>query len=66
LSDKLYKYAAIQSRNEGGYYNSVILNEAYVIGANRNKYLNIISLLILAMAIGGISLHIVARIINKK
>jgi hypothetical protein len=66
LRDKLYKYATIQSRNEGGYYNSVILNEAYVIGANRNKYLNIISLLILGMAIGGISLHILARIINKK
>ncbi|MBI9068940.1 MAG: cytochrome c3 family protein [Salinivirgaceae bacterium] len=66
LRDKLYKYAAQQSRSDNGYYNSVILNEAYVIGANRNKYLNIISLLFFGAALLGISIHIIFRIIKKK
>jgi len=66
LRDKLYKYAVKQSRSDQGYYNSVILNEAYVIGANRNRYLNWISLIILGATLGGIFIHIIMRIIKKK
>jgi hypothetical protein len=66
LRSKLYKYAAHEARSDNGYYNSVFLNEAYVIGANRNKYLNILSLLFFAATLGGISFHVVARILKKK
>ena len=66
LRDKLYKYAARQARTDKGFYNSVILNEAYVIGANRNRYFNIISIIIFAMTLGGIGIHTLIRIIKKK
>ena len=66
LRSKLYKYTVMESRTDQGYYNSVILNEAYVIGANRNKYLNILSLAIFGLTLLGISIHTITRIINKK
>ncbi len=66
LRTKLYKYHAEESRGDQGYYNAVILNEAYVIGANRNRYLNILSLLFFGLALSGIGVHIVARILKKK
>lgn len=66
LRTKLYKYHAEESRVDQGYYNAVILNEAYVIGANRNRYLNILSLLFFGLALSGIGVHIVARILKKK
>jgi hypothetical protein len=66
LRTKLYKYHAEESRVDQGYYNAVILNEAYVIGANRNRYLNLLSLMFFGLALSGIGVHIVARIIKKK
>lgn len=66
LRDKLYKYSAQQLRSNKGYYNAVFLNEAYVIGANRNKIINIISILIFGAALLGISIHIGLRILKKK
>lgn len=65
LSNKLYKYKRVSGRSSG-FYNDVILNDAYVVGANRNKYLNNISLLIFALTFGGILTHIIVRIIKKK
>ncbi|PLX25240.1 MAG: hypothetical protein C0599_00945 [Salinivirgaceae bacterium] len=65
LSNKLYKYEKAKDP-KGGFYNTVILNDSYVIGANRNKYLNNISLLIFALTFGGIFIHIVMRIIKRK
>lgn len=49
-----------------GFENGAILNSSYVIGANRNEYLNIISLIILALVLGGILIHVTFRIITKK
>ena len=66
LSAKLYKYSAMQMRSDQGYYNAVFLNESYVIGANRNKILNILSLVIFGAALLGISIHVGFRIIKKK
>nr|NQU89063.1 cytochrome c3 family protein [Bacteroidota bacterium] len=43
LMASLYKYEASKYMTEAGYFNAAILNEAYVIGANRNYFLNIIS-----------------------
>ncbi|ALO15059.1 cytochrome c nitrite reductase pentaheme subunit [Salinivirga cyanobacteriivorans] len=64
LSNKLYKYKRTSDRSSG-FYNDVILNEAYVVGANRNKHLNNISLLIFALTFGGILVHIIMRIVKR-
>lgn len=65
LQVKLYKYLSLESRSENG-INASLKNEAYVIGANRNKLLNIASLLIFGIALGGIALHTIVRIIKRK
>lgn len=64
LQAKLYKYLSQESRGEG--INASLKNEAYVIGANRNKLLNIASLIIFGMALCGIALHTTIRIIKRK
>lgn len=66
LMASLYKHEAKESRSKYGFINGVILNEAYVIGANRNTILSFAGILLFIMVLGGISIHIVARIIFKK
>lgn len=61
LMASLYKFSAKEDRRDG-FVNGIILNESYVIGANRNKYLNIISLIILAGVVAGIGVHIFFRL----
>jgi len=64
LMASLYKYQNIEARKERGFLNSVILNEAYVIGANRNEYLNLISFIVFGITVVGILIHIIMRIIK--
>ena len=66
LMASLYKHEAKESRRKYGFINGVILNEAYVIGANRNTTLSFIGILLFILTMTGISIHIVARIIFKK
>jgi hypothetical protein len=66
LMASLYKHEVKESRRKYGFINGVILNEAYVIGANRNEVLSFAGILLFFMVLGGISVHIVARIIFKK
>jgi hypothetical protein len=66
LMASLYRHEAKESRKNYGFINGVILNEAYVIGANRNEVLSFAGLLLFFLLLGGISVHIVARIIYKK
>jgi hypothetical protein len=66
LMASLYKFESKEKRHDG-FFNGIILNESYVIGANRNQYLNILSILILAGVIGVIIIHIAFRIrANRK
>jgi len=65
LMASLYKFQAKEQRRDG-FFNGIILNESYVIGANRNKYLNILSLVIFGMVILIIGVHIYFRIIKEK
>ncbi len=62
LMSSLYKYQNIESRRSRGTLNAIILNEAYVIGANRNIYLNIMSIVIFGMTLLGVFIHIIFRI----
>ena len=64
LMASLYKFQSRERRRDG-FFNGVILNESYVIGANRNEYLNILSLIILGCIMIIIGIHIFFRTIKK-
>ena len=61
LMASLYKFESKAQRRDG-FFNGIILNSSYVIGANRNEYLNLLSLIIFIVVIGVIVIHIVFRI----
>lgn len=61
LRVRLYRHLVEQERETAGFINSVILNEAYVIGATRNRYLDLAFGLAAAVTVGGIALHGLAR-----
>lgn len=65
LMASLYRYESMEQR-EDGFLNGVIMNESFVIGANRNRYLNYISVAVLAMVLAGVAFHIFLRIKNKR
>jgi hypothetical protein len=65
LMATLYKFQSKEQR-QSGFLNGVILNESYVIGANRNEFLNLISFLILAVTLTVIFIHIFFRIRMRK
>ncbi|RUT79911.1 cytochrome c3 family protein [Ancylomarina longa] len=62
LMASLYKYQSLESRKERGFLNAVILNNSYVIGANRNQYLNKLSLILFGLLLLGIAIHTLFRI----
>lgn len=64
LMASLYKFESKAQRRDG-FFNGIILNESYVIGANRNEYLNLLSLIIFIGVIGIIGIHILFRIRKK-
>ncbi len=65
LMASLYKHQAKEQRNKAGFFNAVFLGDFYVIGANRNYYLNLISLMIFGFTLLGICIHIIFRILKK-
>ena len=65
LLASLYKYQTKERRNKLGFVNAAILNNSYIIGANRNYYLNVISIVLFGMVIFGIGIHAILRIIKK-
>ncbi|MFC2107645.1 hypothetical protein ACFLRY_04860, partial [Bacteroidota bacterium] len=62
LLSSLYKFRAKEKRNAVGFVNASILEEAYIIGANRNYYLNVISLVLFGLVLIGIIFHASLRI----
>lgn len=65
LMASLYKYQAQESRRKYGFFNAAILSDSYIIGANRNLYLNILSAAIFGIIIFLILIHAILRIILK-
>lgn len=65
LQASLYKYQNISSRSGDGGLGTIFNNQHYVIGAFSNDTLDLILLLILLGTVGGISFHIILRIIKK-
>jgi hypothetical protein len=66
LLASLYKYQAKEKREKQGFLNGAILTETYVIGANRNYFLNMASLGIFGLVIIGLIIHAVLRKIYSK
>ncbi|HLN21571.1 MAG TPA: cytochrome c3 family protein [Bacteroidales bacterium] len=60
LMASLYKFKSKEQRKDG-FFNGIILNESYVIGANRNEYLNKLSLIIFAAVMAVIIVHVYLR-----
>ncbi|MFC2116491.1 hypothetical protein ACFLTU_08440 [Bacteroidota bacterium] len=65
LMATLYKFQSKEARGEYGFINAVVFNNSFVIGANRNYFLNVISLIIFGFCCFGVMIHIVFRIVNK-
>lgn len=65
LMASLYKHVIRKTKAEVGFVNAVILSEAYVIGANRNEYLNIISIVGFIVVFVVVAAHALLRIIFK-
>jgi len=62
LMASLYKYQVKESRSTRGFFSTVFSEKSYVIGANRNFYLNVISLVLMGLVIIGIIIHVILRI----
>lgn len=65
LLSTLYKFQSKEARREYGFLNAVIMNNAYVTGANRNYILSITSLVIIGLVFAGILVHIIFRMRNR-
>lgn len=65
LMASLYKFQSRQSRSEIGFLNATILNNSYIISANRNPFLNKISLIFFGLVVLIIIIHAILRIILK-
>ena len=66
LLSSLYKYQSIENRKELGFVNGIILNNSYVIGANRNRFLNVTSQALLGLVIGILIIHVILRVVIFK
>ncbi len=66
LKASLYKYQNIQARSEEGKLGALISNEAYIIGANQNPFLKLISWIIFGITLFAIALHWIFRTIKRK
>ncbi|HKL66594.1 MAG TPA: hypothetical protein VJ877_01785, partial [Bacteroidales bacterium] len=65
LLASLYKFRSQEFRSEVGFLNGVILNQSYVIGANRNVILNILSVVIFGAVILVIAVHVFFRVLRR-
>ncbi len=66
LMVSLYKYQSKENRTRAGFLNAIILNNAFVIGANRNIVLNKISSIAFFATLGLLLLHLIFRMNYKK
>lgn len=62
LLASLYKFQAVENRSKFGFFNAETLSDAYIIGANRNYYLNVISGIIFGLVLLIILIHTILRI----
>lgn len=66
LLASLYKHQIVERRNRYGFFNAAITSDAYIIGANRNYFFNVISIVIFGLVLLGIAIHATLRYINYR
>jgi len=65
LIHTLYKYQLEQQVTENGIFSALVSSRKFAVGTNPSPMLNLISLIILALAVGVIAIHTIIRIIKK-
>lgn len=65
LTASLYKFQAKEERSKLGFFNASLMGDSYIIGANRNYYLNVISIFLYGFALLVILIHVIFRITKK-
>lgn len=65
LLASLYKFRAKENRSKYGFFNAAMLSDGYVIGANRNVYLNYLSGIIFGFVMLIVIIHAVLRFLSK-
>ena len=65
LMASLYKFKAQETRENYGFLNAAILSDTYIIGANRNIYLNALSWTVFGLVMLLIFIHVIFRIVTK-
>jgi len=58
----LYKHQVKEARNKYGFFNAIVKNDVFLIGANRSEIINLISLIMFGLTFAGIFVHILLRI----
>jgi hypothetical protein len=66
LMTSLYRYQSLENKKKFGFYNASLLNESYVIGATRNHWLNVFTIVVFALSILVIITHAIILRISKK
>jgi hypothetical protein len=66
LLTSLYKLQFTDERSLTGFSNAAMLEESYIIGANRNYYLNRLSLILFGFTIIFVLIHALLRLIIKR
>lgn len=66
LMASLYKHQIQERRSKYGFFNPSITGEAYIIGANRNYYFNVISAVIFGLVLLGIAIHASLRFVHNR
>jgi hypothetical protein len=61
LLTTLYRHRTTESRQNTGFINSVVFNEAYIIGMTRNIFFDWVSNILFALVLLGISGHAILR-----
>jgi len=57
LVSKLYAYLSWKERAERGWLNAVLFNNAYLVGATRNRWLDWATLALTSMTVVGVAIH---------
>ena len=65
LLTTLYKQQYLEAEKQPGLFNSVVMKDIYIPGANRCEILNIICLVIFGFTFTGLLIHMIPRIITK-
>lgn len=66
LMTSLYRHQSKESRDKYGFFNGAMMNDSFVLGANRNYFLNAASIGIFSLVLLIILAHALLRIILKK